>query len=260
MAWTERETPQPFGGSLGVGPEYYYARYPRDAAPRPDYTVMNWWDQGYWLIQRARRVPVSNPTQERASTSARFYAETDEGRASSLLHEEAARFVLSDWELPFRMTADGTIMGRFQSVLDWAGATHSLYYEVYYRRDQSGWVPMWVFHSAYYQSMTFRLVVLGGAAATPSNATTVLSVADRVDERSVTFREVIAQRTYATYEEALAAAVAATGPERTVIVGLDPWQAAVPVAALRSLHLRHDVRTPAQQPTESPWVRIFEVQ
>jgi hypothetical protein len=70
---------------------------------------------------------------------------------------------------------------------------------------------------------------------------------------------VIAQRTYATYEEALAAAAAATGTERTVIVGLDPWHAAVPVPALRSLRLRHDVRTPAQQPAESPWVRIFEV-
>ena len=259
MAWLERETPLPFAESLGVGPEYYHARYPRDASPRPDYTVMNWWDQGYWLIQRGRRVPVSNPTQERAFNSARFYAETDEGRALGFLHEEAARFVLSDWELPFRMTAERTIMGRFQSVLDWAGATHSLYYEVYYRRDQSGWVPTWVFHGAYYQSMAFRLVALGGAAATPSNATTVLSVADRVDGSGVSFREVIAQRTYATYEEALAAAVAAPGTERAVIVGLDPWQAAVPVPALGSLHLRHDVRTAEQQPTESPWVRIFEV-
>jgi hypothetical protein len=100
--------------------------------------------------------------------------------------------------------------------------------------------------------------VLGGAAATPSNATTVLSIADRVDEQGAGFREVIVQRTYPTYAAALAAAIE-DGGERNVIVGLDPWQAAVPIAALHSLRLRSDFRTATQQPTESPWVRIFEV-
>jgi dolichyl-phosphooligosaccharide-protein glycotransferase len=258
MAWLRRETPPPFLETAGRGDEYYDARYPRDAVQRPAYTVMNWWDQGYWLIQRARRVPVSNPTQERASNSARFYAETDERRAMDLLEEEGARFVLSDWELPYRMTAERTIMGRFQSVLDWAGAPHAKYYEVYYQRTENGWTPIWVFHGPYYQSMAFRLAVLGGAAATPSNATTVLSIADRVDEQGAGFREVIVQRTYPTYAAALAAAIE-DGGERNVIVGLDPWQAAVPIAALHSLRLRSDFRTATQQPTESPWVRIFEV-
>jgi dolichyl-diphosphooligosaccharide--protein glycosyltransferase len=256
MGWLRRETPPPFLKTAGLGDEYYDARYPRDTAVRPEYTIMNWWDQGYWLIQRARRVPVSNPTQERASHAARFYAETDERRAMQLLAEEGARYVLSDWELPYRLTAERNIMGRFQSVLDWAGATHSLYYEVYYQRNGNGWTPVWVFHGPYYQSMTFRLVVLGGTSATPVNATTVLTVADRVDGQGAGFREVIAQRTYPTYEDALAAAAAG---EQTVIVGLDPWQAAVPVPALTTLTLRHDIRTAAQQPTESPWVRIFEV-
>ena len=27
---------------------------------------MNWWDQGYWIMQTARRVPVTNPTQSGA--------------------------------------------------------------------------------------------------------------------------------------------------------------------------------------------------
>lgn len=259
MTWLRRETPPPFLETAGMGDDYYFARYPRDAAQRPAYTVMNWWDQGYWLIQRARRAPVSNPTQERAFNSARFYAETDEHRALVWLQEEGAKFVLSDWELPYRMTPERTIMGRFQSVLDWAGATHSLYYEVYYQKTESGWAPIWVFHGPYYQSMAFRLTVLGGAAATPSNATTVLSIADRVDERGASFREVIAQQTYPTYEDALAATVGAGSRENIVIAGLDPWQAAVPVAPLKSLTLRHDVRTSSQQPTETPWVRIFEV-
>ena len=64
MLWLRTNTPPPFVQSAGAGDEYYLARYPRDRVPYPDYAVMNWWDQGYWLTQRARRVPVSNPTQD----------------------------------------------------------------------------------------------------------------------------------------------------------------------------------------------------
>ena len=106
--------------------------------------------------------------------------------------------------------------------------------------------------------MAFRLVVLGGASATPANATTVMTVSDRVDGQGARFREVISQRTYPTYEDALAAAVTPGGGQ-PLLVGLNPWQAAVPVPALMSLTLRRDFRTPAQQATESPWLRIFEV-
>ena len=28
---------------------------------------MNWWDQGYWILQTGRRVPITNPTQSGAT-------------------------------------------------------------------------------------------------------------------------------------------------------------------------------------------------
>jgi hypothetical protein len=241
-----------------MGDEYYLARYPREGVPHPDYAVMNWWDQGYWLAQRARRVPVSNPTQERALNAARFYAEVDEIRAVEAARAERARFVIADWELPFRLTPEGTVMGRFQSVLDWAGATHSSYYEVYYRREHDAWIPLWIFHAAYYQSMAYRLVVLGGAPATPASATTVLTLADRTDASGLSFREVVTQQTYETYEAALQAA-AASASAQTMIVGLDPWRAAFPLAGLTSFVQVHAARTEQQKATEAPWVRVFEV-
>jgi asparagine N-glycosylation enzyme membrane subunit Stt3 len=258
MTWLRRETPPPFLHSAAAGDDYYFARYPQDIAVAPDYSIMNWWDQGYWLVQKARRVPVSNPTQERAPNAARFYAETDERRALEILRSERTRFVLSDWELPFRLTPDGAVMGRFQNVLDWAGAPHSDYYAVFYRREGNEWIPLWVFHEAYYRSMAYRLAVLGGAAGAPANDTTVITVADRVDTGGVQFREVLTQHTYATYEAATLAAAASAG-STTMIVGLDPWQPAFPVANLSSLVQRHSVRTPEQAGTEAPWVRIFEV-
>jgi dolichyl-diphosphooligosaccharide--protein glycosyltransferase len=258
MTWLRRETPPPFLQSAAAGDDYYFARYPQDVAVPPDYSVMNWWDQGYWLVQKARRVPVSNPTQERAPNAARFYAETDERRALEILRSERTQFVLSDWELPFRLTADGAVMGRFQNVLDWAGAPHADYYGVYYRRDGNGWTPLWVFHEPYYRSMAYRLAVLGGAAGVPANDTTVITVADRVDPGGVQFREVLTLHTYATYEAAQAAA-AAHAANTTMIVGLDPWQPAFPLAGLSSIVQRHAVRTPEQAAAEAPWVRIFEI-
>jgi dolichyl-phosphooligosaccharide-protein glycotransferase len=256
MAWLRHDTPAPFQQATGRGDDVYYARYPSGPVPAPDYSVMNWWDQGYWISQSARRVPVSNPTQERALVSARFYAEIDPLRALALLAAEGSRFVLSDWELPFRKLADGTIMGRFQSVLDWAGGIHAQYYQILYRREGAGWSPVWVFHEPYYRSMAFRLSVLGGAPAAPDHESTVITVADRVDANGLQFRELLTERTYSTYAEAQEAA--AQHPS-AMVVGLDPWHPAFPVDAMPSLVEVHAARTPEQKPGESPWVRIFEV-
>jgi oligosaccharyl transferase (archaeosortase A-associated) len=256
MTWLREHTPPPFA-SQEVGEAYYFARYPSDHMPPPDYTIMNWWDQGYWLMQRAHRVPVANPTQGRAGNAARFYVETDEQRAVAMLHEEGARFVLADWELPYRTTIEGSIMGRFQSVVDWARGSHDKYYEIYYRRTPDSWTPVWVFHEPYYRSMAYRLVVLGGRAATPANASTVITVADRTDGTGRAFREILTEHTLATHYVATLAA--AEGGARTLIVGLDPWRAAFPVEALSSFVELHQARTPDLSPSTTPWVRVFQV-
>lgn len=257
MAWLRMNTPPPFAQSAGRGDEFYLARYPSDGAPLAGYSVMNWWDQGYWITQQARRVPVANPTQSRAPDAARFYAETDEKRALSLLRSERARYAISDWELPFRKLEDGTIMGRFQNIVDWAGGTHARFYEIVYRRVRDAWTPVWIFHQPYYESMAFRLSVLGGVAADPSEASTVMRLVTRVDPAGTTFREIVSQSSHRSYESALRATASAGGD--TMIVGLDPWRAAFPIPALTRLQEVHAARTPEQRPTETPWVRVFEV-
>jgi dolichyl-phosphooligosaccharide-protein glycotransferase len=254
MLWLKDHSPAPFD----PGDSYYYARYPA-VAPSPGFSIMNWWDHGYWITQIARRVPVSNPTQERASIAGRFYASTDEHEAGAIVDRERARYVLADWELPFRLTPEGAIMGRFQNVVDWAGGEHARYYEVYYRREDGDWTPVWVFHQPYYQSMAYRLMVLGGAAARPANSTSVLVVVDRSDPAGLPFREVVSQMTFATYEAALQAAQLPTAVGRTVVAGLDPWQPAFPVERVTTMRQLHESRSPDQKPTEAPRVRLFEV-
>ncbi len=138
---------------------------------------MNWWDQGYYLIQRARRVPVSNPTQERAPNAARFYTETDETRA--LERADARAFAIRAGRLGVAVPSRagrldrGTVsnarrLGRPSRIATTTRSPTG-------GRTQ-GWTPVWLFYEPYYRSMAYRLAVLGGRAAIPVDATTVVTL------------------------------------------------------------------------------------
>lgn len=253
MQWLRTSTPEPFATG-----EYYVARY-GDRNPTPDYTVMNWWDQGYWIVQAGHRVPVANPTQAQASRAAAFYTATDEAGALGLLSAERGRFVLVDWELPFRDTGGGALGGRFQNLADWAGIPTSTFYSLCYAHasENDPWQPIWLFREPYYQTMVYRLMVLGGVATVPKDNTFVVHLRDRVDMTGREFCEVVSRQRFASPGEARAAAVAAAG-ERVEVVGLTPWQPAFDVAAVTGLRLAQEFREPRQASTETPMVRIFE--
>ncbi len=106
--------------------------------PPAGFSVMNWWDQGYWIMQTGRRVPVSNPTQSGATKSAAFLTATDEADALAQLAADRARYVIVDWELPFRDGADGALAGRFQNLADWAGVPTSRFYSLCFSRRTRG--------------------------------------------------------------------------------------------------------------------------
>jgi hypothetical protein len=253
MHWLRTSTPEPFGS-----PDYYYARYGKTNPPA-SFSVMNWWDQGYWIVQTARRVPVSNPTQSGASKSAAFLTSTHEADALKLLEAEHARYVMVDWELPFRDGPGGSLQGRFQNLADWAGIPTSRFYSLCFsrRNDAEPWQPVWIYREAYYQSMVYKLMVLGGVAAEPSNNTWVVQVNDRIDAQGRRFCEVVNRWQYPRSEEAkLTASQRGAGFEA---VGLTPWQPAFSVPAITGLRIASEFRDPAQPPNESPMVRVFQV-
>jgi dolichyl-diphosphooligosaccharide--protein glycosyltransferase len=253
MQWLRTNTPEPF-----ASPDYYHAGY---AATNPParFTVMNWWDQGYWILQTGRRVPVSNPTQSGAANAARFLTATDESQALSLLAAARARYVIVDWELPFREGVDGALAGRFQNLADWAGIPTSRYYSACFSRrsESEPWVPTWLYREAYYQTIVYRLMVLGGAAARPTGNTYVVHVRQRSDVNGRPFCEVVERWQYASPEEAKA--VASQRGAGFEAVGLTPWQPAFSVPAIAGLKVASEFRDPAQGANESPMIRIFEV-
>jgi asparagine N-glycosylation enzyme membrane subunit Stt3 len=253
MEWLRAKTPEPF-----ASPDYYYARY-ENINPPAAFTIMNWWDQGYWIMQTARRVPVSNPTQSGASKAAAFLTATDEAEAVAKLTPDRAKYVVVDWELPFREGPDGALAGRFQNLADWAGIPTSRFYSLCFSRrtDVDPWQPTWIYREAYYQSMAYRLTVLGGAAAQPSNNTYVVRLSQRTDTTGRPFCEIVNRWQYARPEEAKrSAAERGAGFEA---VGLTPWQAAFDVSAIGALKVAAEFRDPNQKANETPMIRIFEV-
>jgi asparagine N-glycosylation enzyme membrane subunit Stt3 len=220
---------------------------------------MNWWDQGYWIVQTARRVPISNPTQNGADKAARFLIATREDEALAQLTRDRAKYVIVDWELPFREGPDHSLAGRFQNLADWAGVPTSYFYSLCFTRktDVDPWEPIWLYREPYYQSMVYRLMVLGGTATNPVNNTYVAHIADRTDSTGRSFCEVTNRWQYGSPEEAKAsAAQRGAGFEA---VGLTPWQPAFALPAITGLKIAAEFRDPAQKENESPMVRIFEV-
>jgi len=253
MQWLRTNTPEPFGG-----PEHYYARY-GTTNPPASYSVMNWWDQGYWIVQTGRRVPVTNPTQSNAARSAAFLTETDEAAALDRLAADRARYVIVDWELPFRDGPDGSLAGRFQNLADWAGAPTARFYSLCFSRpnDSETWQPTWLYREAYYQTMVYRLMVLGGVESRAVDSTFVVQIQQRQDSSARTFCEVVNRWQFANPDEAKVSA-AQRGPGFEA-VGLSPWQPAFSVPAVGGLRVASEFRNPAQKPNESPMIRIFEV-
>jgi dolichyl-diphosphooligosaccharide--protein glycosyltransferase len=253
MQWLRSNTPEPFGNA-----DYFYARYGRENPPA-SFTIMNWWDQGYWIVQTARRVPVSNPTQGGAPASAKFLTETNEAEAMEMLSAERSRYVLVDWELPFRESESGSLGGRFENLAGWAGLSTSRFYSLCFSRASSAdpWQATWVFREPYYQSMAYRLMVLGGEGAEPFNNTYVAEIRDRRDASGRQFCEVVSRTRVERSTDAKRLA-AERGPGFEA-VGLTAWQPAFDLEPTTSLRIAAEFRDPAQKANETPMIRIFEV-
>ena len=253
MQWLRTNTPEPFDN-----PDYFDARYGREN-PKASFTIMNWWDQGYWIVQTARRVPVSNPTQGGAPASAKFLTETDQAEAMEMLAAERSRYVLVDWELPFRESDGGSLGGRFENLAGWAELSTSRFYSLCFSRSSEAepWQATWVFREPYYQSMAYRLMVLGGEGAEPLNNTYVAEIRDRRDASGRQFCEVVSRTRVERSEQAKRlAAERGAGFEA---VGLTAWQPAFDLAPTSALRVVAEFRDPAQKDNETPMIRIFQV-
>jgi oligosaccharyl transferase (archaeosortase A-associated) len=239
LNWIRASTPEPFGD-----PAFFYARYPRQKYgpdyryPASAYSVMAWWDYGYWIVDVARRIPVTNPTQANASVAANFFLAQSEQEAVSILQKWRTRYIVVDERLPL-WPAEGVMVGDYPAFFEYSPAhQRSDYLQLGYVSGADGKpAPKMFYLPAYYRSMAIRLFVFGGQAVDGRDGAVILYLQKKTSPRGGTYQEVAGTKRFVTAQEAFAAeAGCRDGSDKScVVVGDNPMVSCVPLEPLQQL-------------------------
>jgi dolichyl-diphosphooligosaccharide--protein glycosyltransferase len=250
MDWLKTKTPEPYGG-----PDYYYARYETPPAgsgfayPGSAYSVVCWWDYGYWVSRLGHRAPFSNPGSAQRGEQ-HFYLAQDEYAAARLATAWGGRYTvvndsLLDWQKGF-----GSLCAS-------AGEPLSKYCEIYYRPQGGRLTPTLLYYPEYYRTMAARLYCFDGRPYAPAE-TAAVSWEARTGSDGKAYREITGLKTFRSYDEAVYFLKAQTSGNWR-LVGKDPGASPVPLEELK-LH-RLAFSSPEKVKTgnlETARVKIFE--
>lgn len=233
LDWLRQSTPEPFGN-----PGLYYAQTAFQTAQPPAYTVLSWWDYGYWIEAIARRVPVANPTQANAALAARFYLTGDEAEALSILASARASYVIANSEL--------ASMNLYPAFFTW-DQTHKLddyFLRVWEPAGEPGKLRSRLLYlPAYYRSMAFRLNRYGASGVENPTGAAAAELDTRHTNTGKPY-QVLVKLTKG----------AACDPQRgrnCLVVGDNPLETCVPLAPLEHLRRVYDSGRRS--------VRVFEI-
>lgn len=255
LRWLGDHTPELFGD-----PEAYYRRFPRPADglsfayPDSAYSIMAWWDYGYWIERIARRIPVANPTQAGREEAAKFLLAGTPEEARQILDQLRSRYVIVNADL-----AAGSGPWKLDAIAAAAGRESQEFFErCLAMLPEVGLVEMPIYYPAYYQSMAVRLAVFAGQKVEPSNSTWLVTVEDRTDVDGATHRVLASAQEFPTYEAAMQALPRFPGAR---IAGLSITASAVPLEQLKSFRKVYDSKEReviAATRLTAPLIRIFE--
>lgn len=91
LAWLKANTPEPFGDA-----NYYYAGYNSKPPLTPSYTVLTWWDYGYWITKETHRVPIANPGGGARIQTAKYLTSTDKQEIDTLSQKLKPKYIVID--------------------------------------------------------------------------------------------------------------------------------------------------------------------
>jgi asparagine N-glycosylation enzyme membrane subunit Stt3 len=160
MIWLKNNSPEPFKDK-----DYYTANYVNNIQ-EPSYSVLSWWDYGYWITYIAHRVPTCNPGSTNRDIPAVFLTTTNIDNAIKVLQSAKSRYIVIDYQ---------TATGKFQAMPTYAEkATGELkklwswdtpgYISIFTMGEGDKIQRMTVFHPDYYKSMAVRLFNFDGQA------------------------------------------------------------------------------------------------
>ena len=237
LDWMRASTPEPFGD-----PNFYYARYDPQVFglnyryPQEAYSIMAWWDYGYWIMNVARRIPVANPTQANADAAADFFLAQSEPEAAAILENWRTRYVVVDERLPLWPTAqEGMLVGDYRLFFDYSRKHQpSEYYSAAYQADNQGKLRPKIFYlPAYYRSLVVRLFTFGGRAVDGGGGATLLTLRQKTFPHGGPYQEIVESRHFESAEFAQVIE-AQCKKDGCVLVGEDPTVSCVPLDALES--------------------------
>lgn len=232
LHWIRDNTPEPMGD-----PDAYFAYEPRRTRDTPyryppsAYSVMLWWDYGYWLLREGRRMPAANGTQAGAVEAARYFVEDDPDVAAMIMRERGSRYVVTDPTLPLWREKDMTsTSAKFRSMLVWSGVDPEDYCEFYVRVREGKSEVVTVFYPKYYRSMLARLHLFEAQAFEPDNSTWVIAYQER-EASFGSYRRISSMRRFKDYPTAQEY-IDARPDQPLVLAGLLPQASCVPLEAL----------------------------
>jgi hypothetical protein len=241
LNWMRTSTPEPFGD-----PAFFYARYrPQQYGqdyryPPSAYSVLAWWDYGYWIEDVARRIPVTNPTQANANVAADFFLAQSEQEASPLLQAWRARYIVVDKRLPLWPTSEEVpeevMIGDFPAFFEYSQAHKRNDYLLLASVPKAEGKPArkMFYLPAYYQSMAIRLFVFGGQAVDGRNGAIILFLQQKTLPQGGSYPEAVGAKRYESPQEAIAAEANCRN-QGCVLVGDNPMVSCVALDALQQL-------------------------
>jgi oligosaccharyl transferase (archaeosortase A-associated) len=239
LSWLKDNSPEPFGD-----PDFYYELYETPFHyPESAYSVMSWWDYGYFIMQISHRIPIANPGQAGAVEAGKFFTAQNESSANNLADELDLKYVVIDYAMS---------VTKFYAMVEWAGGSRDEFYEVYYVPTEQGgqWAPL--YYPAYYQTTVARLYNFDCKAVVPTESL-VISYEERVTSGGVGYKEVTNAWSFSTYEEA-EAYVASQEAGNYRIVGTSPFSSLIPLEELNSYELVYS----SGDTTSETTVKVFE--
>lgn len=258
MLWLKSNSPEPFTNT-----DYYYANYNKESL-RPQYSVLSWWDYGYWIMYVAHRVPTCNPGSGNRDRAAAFLTTGDPGGAKNILSLTKSRYIVIDWQ---------TATGKFTAMPSYIESSTSNVREVARLEDINHYMNIYgisrayqnnngelnqvtIFYPNYYRSMTARLFNFNGKAVKSPGCPVVIF--DDVNGVQVVSKIIDTP----SYNEALAYAstLKLTAGQTYALCGFDPFISCVDLEELTDYTLvRESGRVDLNfvKPTSVPEVRIF---
>jgi dolichyl-diphosphooligosaccharide--protein glycosyltransferase len=222
LTWLKSNTPEPLGYD-----SYYNQPATGFKYPASSYSVISWWDYGYWIVRIGHRMPFCDPGGGGRESVAKFLVATDEQTGSKYSSSMGSRYAVID---------SATAIGKYHAVLTYAQKPQSQYFEDFTLRDKDGVRRITIWYPDYYRTMTARLYNFDAKAAT---ATRIIAVgyADRTGTGGSP-REIVASQIFSRYEDA-SAWVAAQKGGKYVIGSDDPFSSPVSLPALSGYKLIH---------------------